>query len=172
MNNLLAVIERVRGNEADKTNWLYIAGAADHLTLQTEAVLGHPEWDETSDEEIEPTGFAERGLQITIDVATIEDCLIWADRLAGSQDSDAALDVIRYYIRFDAFPQTLNLPDPPSATEGLRRLDREFCDKLGPEDSSKRCQGDGCHRGVVKFSAYCCRHHFENIQNRPYPFDD
>jgi hypothetical protein len=172
MANLLAVIQRVRSNQIDDAHWLYIAGSAADLTLSTEADLGCPEFDEDSDEEIEPVGFAERGLRSTIDVDTLTHCIEWADRLSHSRDDDAALDVIRYYIRFDAWPETLNAPDPPPADEVLRRLDREFSDKLGPESSSKTCRRDGCERGVVSLSVFCRRHHFENVRKRPYPFDD
>jgi hypothetical protein len=172
MNNLLSTIERVRRNETDESDWLYIVGSAGDLTLQTEAEIGCPEFDETSDEEVAPSGFAERGLHSTIDVQTVEDCIRWADRLAGSQDGNAVLDVVRYYIRFDAFPQALNAPDPPPPDEALRQFDREFCDKLGPENPAKQCRHEGCNRGVVGFSVFCRRHHFENIRKRPYPFDE
>jgi hypothetical protein len=173
MVNLLDVIERVRKKQiAESDHWLYIAGSATDLTLGTEADLGCPEFDEGLDEEITPAGFAERGLHSTIEVDTLADCIGWADRLSGRQDNDAALDVIRYYIRFDAWPETLNAPDPPPDDVILRRLDWEFSEKLGPEDASKQCRRDGCERGVVKLSLFCRRHHFENIQERPYPFDD
>jgi hypothetical protein len=172
MTTLLHVIQRVRNHQTNDEHWLYIAGDAAHLTLDTEADLGCPEFDEDTDEEIDPPGFPERGLRSTIDVDTLSHSIEWADRLSGTQDDSAALDIIRYYIRFDAWPETLNAPDPPSVDAVLRRLDREFSDKLGPEDSSKQCRRDGCERGVVKLSAFCRRHHFENIRNRPYPFDD
>ena len=119
-----------------------------------------------------PDQFAERGLQSTIDLQTIEDCIQWADQLSGSNGNNAALDVIRYYIRFDAYPETLNAPDPPPADEILRRLDGEFCERLGAEDSMKPCRREGCNRGAVKLSVFCRRHHFENVQKRPYPFND
>jgi hypothetical protein len=172
MANLLAVINRIRSNQIDESDWLYITSSAVDLTLETEADLGCPEFDEGSDEEIEPAGFAERGLRSTIDVDTLFHCIKWADRLSGSQDDNAALDIIRCYIRFDAWPETLNAPDPPSRDEVLRRLDREFVDKLGPEDSSKKCRRDGCDRGAAKLSVFCRRHHFENIRRRPYPLGD
>ena len=172
MPNLLSVIECVRKGHIDLSDWLYIAGSPQDLTLQTESDLGCSEIDDESDEEILPVGFADRGLRSTIDVETLENCIMWAERLSGSHDNAAALDVIRYYIRFDTFPDSLNSPDPPSGDEILRRFDREFCDALGPEDSSKQCRRGGCNRGVVKLSLFCRRHHFENIRNRPYPFDN
>jgi hypothetical protein len=171
-SNLLTVIERIRRNEVDDGDWLYIAGSADDLTLQTEADLGCPGSDEASREMIDPDGFAERGLHVTIDLPTVEDCISWGDRLAGSQDNDAALDIIRYYIRFDAWPETLNPADPPPWDEVQRGLDRKFCDGLGPEDLSNQCRREGCGRGAVKLSAFCRRHHFENIWKRAFPFDE
>jgi len=170
--NLGSVIERIRRKKIDGDNWLYIVGSAQRLTLETEADLGCPEFDEGSDEEITPVGFAKRGLQSTIDVQTVEECIEWADRLSGSKDSKAVLDVIRYYICFDAFPERLNSPDPPPRDEILRRIDREFCDKLGAENFTQKCRSDGCDRGAVKFSLYCRHHHFENVQKRDYPFED
>ena len=172
MTILLDVIRRVRDRDVGDQGWLYIAGDAADLTLNTEADLGCPEFEEESDEEIDPPGFADRRLRSTIDVDTLSHCIDWADRLSGSKDDSAALDIIRYYIRFDAWPETLNAPDPPSWDETSRRLDREFADRLGPEDDARKCRREGCDRGVVKLSVFCRRHHFENIRNRPYPFDD
>ncbi|MCP5116326.1 MAG: hypothetical protein GY953_36315 [bacterium] len=172
MATLVEVIQRVRNRQTGDSGWLYIACAPTDLTLGTEAELGCPEFDEETGEEIAPPGFAERGLQSTIDVATVSDCIEWADRLSGTVDDAAALDIIRYYIRFDAWPDTLDAPDPPSPEESLRRSDREFADNLGPEGTSKECRRDVCRRGVVKFSVLCRRHHFESVQKRPYPFSD
>lgn len=172
MRTLHDVIRRVRTHKIDASDWLYIAGSPADLTLNSEADLGCPEIDENSNDEIAPVGFAERGLQSTIDVETVKECIEWADRLSGLQDNNAALDVIRYYIRFDAWPEVLNSPDPPPRDEIIRRLDREFADKLGPEDISQICRRDGCNHGVVKVSVFCRRHHFESVCKRPYPFDD
>lgn len=172
MPNLLSIIERIRRKQANDADWLYVAGPIRELTLDTDAELGCSDFDEATSEEILPAGFAERGLQSTIDLQTAEDCIQWADQLSGSTDNNAALDVIRYYILFDAFPETLNAPDPPPADEVLRRLDREFCEKLGPEDITKPCRREGCNRGAVNLSVFCRRHHFENFGKRTYPFDD
>jgi hypothetical protein len=172
MTTLLHVIQRVRNRQTDDEHWLYIAGDAAELTLDTEADLGCPEFDEDTDDEIDPPGFPERGLRSTIDVDTLSHSIEWAVRLSGTKDDSAALDIIRYYIRFDAWPETLNASDPPSRDEVLRRLDREFVDKLGAEDPAQNCRRDGCNRGVVRLSVLCRRHHFGNKRNRPYPFDD
>jgi hypothetical protein len=172
MPNLRSVIQRLRANDASDDCWLYVAGAAKDLSLDTEADLGCPGTDDGTDEEEYPPGFGDRGLWSTIDKQTVDDCIEWADRLAGKPDDAAAADIIRYYIRFDAWPDTLNAPDPPPADEILRRLDREFCDNLGQEDSTKQCRREGCSRGTVKLGVLCRQHHFENIRGRPYPFDD
>lgn len=170
MTKLLDVIQRVRNRQTEAKHCLYIFGDPAALTLDTEADLGCPEFDEETNDEIDPPGFSVRGLWSTIDVDTVVHSIEWADRLSGSKDNSSALDIIRYYIRFDAWPETLNAPDPPSQDETLRRLDRAFSDKLGPEDPTKQCRRNGCDRGTVKLSAFCRRHHFENIRNRPYPF--
>ncbi|QDU15020.1 hypothetical protein CA11_28330 [Gimesia maris] len=172
MATLQDIIKHVRKMQFQHSDWLYIAGESSELTLASEAALGNPDIDEETDEEILPTGFAERGLRSTIDVDTVSTCIDWADRLSGTIDDTAALDIIRYYIRFDAWPETLNAPDPPPPEESLRRSQRKYADNLGPENVMKECRREGCGRGTVAFSVFCRRHHFENIKNCPYPFDD
>lgn len=168
MATLHDIIRRIRNHQTNETGWLYIAGASVDLSLTTDAELGCPNFDE----EIESAGFAEDNLRPTIDIRTLTDCIEWADRLSGSNDDNAVLDIIRYYIRFDAWPETLNTPGPPPPEESIRNLDRQFADQLGPEDQSKPCRHDDCDRGTVTLSVFCHRHHFESIQNRPYPFDN
>lgn len=172
MPNLREIVLSVRSHAFDQSDWLYIAGSPEDLSLETEADLGYAEFDEDADGEIEPAGYQQRGLRSTIDVDTVLACIDWADRLAGKKDDAAALDIIRYYIRFDAWPETLRAPDPPPWEETQRRLDREFVDRLRPESASNLCRQVGCERGSAKLSAFCIRHHFEKVQNRPYPFDD
>jgi hypothetical protein len=162
----------LRAGDVSLDEWLYIVGDAKDLSLDTEVDLGCPEIDEATYEEIDPAGFGDRGLRSTIDKDSLDGCFEWADRLAGKADDAAVADIIRYYIRFDAWPERLNSPDPPPAEEILQRLDREFCDKLGHEDSTKQCRREDCSRGTVKFSVLCRRHHFESIRGRPYPFND
>ena len=172
MPSLRSVIQRLRANDASPDHWLYIKGNTKDLSLDTESDLGCPQFDEETDEEIDPPGFSERGLKSIIDKETLDSCIEWADRLAAKADDMTVAEIIRYYIRFDAWPETLNAPDPPPAEEIMRRLDREFCDKLGQEDVTALCRREGCSRGTVKLSVFCRRHHFENIRRRPYPFDD
>lgn len=172
MPTLRSLLHRLRANDVDSDCWLYIAGDAKNLSLDTEADFGYPRIDEVTHEEIDQPVFSDRGMYSTIDKETVDACIEWADRLTGNADDIAAADVIRYYIRFDAWPETLNAPDPPPVDEILRRLDRDFCNKLGQEDSTMTCRRDGCGRGTVKLSVFCRRHHFENIRGRAYPFAD
>ncbi len=111
-----------------------------------------------------------RGFKSTLDDATIEQVVDWADRLSGTEDDSARLDVFRYYFRFDAFPDRLGAPDPPPAEEVLRQVDLKFYDSLGQEAPGTRCRKEGCVRGTVKFSVFCRSHHFENVRKRPCPF--
>jgi hypothetical protein len=173
--SLREVIAKVRNGEGNpEEDWLLIHGDAADLGLDTDCALSIVEFDENSDDllEIIPSELRSRDLHSTIDYLTVKTSIEWADNLAGRQDDNAAADIIRYYIRFDAWPDRLNAPDPPPFDEILRRLDREFAEKLGAEDPSRNCRRNGCNRGVVKLSVFCRRHHFENIRNRPYPFDD
>lgn len=172
MSDLRSVIQRLRTMNVSRDYWLYISGDEKELSLDTEADLGIPEFDEEQDLEIAPPGFSARGLRSTIDKDAVDGCIKYADRLAGKTDDEAAAKIIQYYIRFDNVPDTLDAPDPLPAAESLRHFDRQFCDKLGPEDSSRQCRHEGCHRGTIDVSVFCRRHHFESIRGRPYPFDD
>lgn len=171
-SNLQQVIEQVRTDGFGEADWLFIAGSPEQLSLKTDADLGTMDIDEDTVEEVVPQDFAERGLRSTIDAATLKQCVRWADTLAGAEDNHAALDVIRYYLRFDAWPNVLRAPDPPPAEEAQLHAARKFADSLGAEDMSKPCRREGCNRGSVRLSVHCRRHHFESVQNRPYPFED
>ena len=61
--------------------------------------------------------------------------------------------------------------DPPPVEDPQLRWDREFYDRLGPEDSSRQCRRDGCSRGAIAIGVLCKRHHFEMVQRRGCPFD-
>jgi len=78
--------------------------------------------------------------------------------------------MIRYYIRFDSWPDKLGAPDPPPAHEIIARLDREFYDALGAERPGSQCRKEGCPRGAVQFSAFCRIHQFENVKKKECPF--
>lgn len=151
--------------------WLYLPGEREQWTLDTEAFLINPEFDEQTDEPVLPDGLAQRGLREALDTQTISDCVQWADGLAGRPDDAVRLESFLYYYRFDAFLPKIGAPDPPPFEETRRRLDLEFYDRLGPEEASRPCKRDGCGRGSVQHSVLCRRHHFEMIQHRDCPFD-
>lgn len=170
---LAQIIEIVRADEGSEDQWLFIAGEPEDLSLDTDCELSDVEVDEDDDfkELIQPE-FEERGLYSTIEYQALQDSIQWADRLAGRADDAAACEVIRYYIRFDAWPDRLGAPDPPPWEETQARLDREFYESLGQERPGTECRRDGCVRGAVAFSAFCRVHQFENVKKRPCPFDD
>ena len=172
MSTLKDVINRFRSESINRELWLYIAGNMDNLNLQTPADLGIPESDEVSDAELDPPDFSERGLEVTIDAETVDDCIKFADELAGSADNEAAATVIRYYIRFDAWPESLDAPDPPPAAELILRQNKEFMDLLGPERRKVQCKNKNCGRGAVEGSVFCRRHHFENVKRISFPIEN
>lgn len=67
--------------------------------------------------------------------------------------------------------QMVRASHPPPMEDRQRRLDREFYNRLGPEDSLRPCRKDGCNRGAISNSVMCKHHHFEMIQRRDCPFD-
>lgn len=170
--SLLDVIKRIRSGNYDSNAWLFTAGLGKDLSLGTDAELGIVEFDEDKDEEIYPPGFEQRGLKIMIDVETVDASIKWADRLSGGADDNAAAEVIRYYIRFDAWPEELGQGDPPPPEEAMRLSDRKFYDDLGEERPDQPCKVEGCTRGSVNYSVRCRTHHFEMVKNKPCPFDD
>ena len=58
----------------------------------------------------------------------------------------------------------LRAADPPPVEDRQRRLDREFYERLGPEDPLRPCKKDGCQRGAITNSVLCKRHHFEMME--------
>jgi hypothetical protein len=56
--------------------------------------------------------------------------------------------------------------------ESILRMDRQFYDVLGPEDSERPCAHPGCPRRSIRVGVFCRPHHFESIQGKPCPFDD
>jgi hypothetical protein len=146
--------------------WLYIADKYPERHLESPCFF----FDPNNDDEDEVVVLHGRSFTPSLDIDTIADCVKWADRLAGNPDDSARFDIFTYYCRFDAFPQKLGADDPPPWEESQRKLDLEWYDKLGPEDSRTRCKRDGCTRGTVQFSAFCRPHHFEMIRKQPCPF--
>ena len=60
----------------------------------------------------------------------------------------------------------------PGQKAARLRMDRDFYDALGAERPNVPCRSAGCPRGAVALSALCRRHHFEQVERRPCPFDD
>jgi hypothetical protein len=173
MPTLDDIITRIRSEAIHREFWLYIEGSAEDLKLHTPADLGIPKFDEETDEESDPTGFVERGLNVTIDAETVKQSIEWADKLAGVADNSAAARIIRYYIRFDGWPERLDAPDPDSPEVSNLRFYKQFVESLGDERPEVICRKDDCERGAIELSAFCRRHHFENIyRSVPYPFND
>jgi hypothetical protein len=170
--SLADVIKQVRADQGHRDDWLLIHGDPAALSLSTDCALSRVEINEDSEdfEEILPAEYVKRGLTSTIDYETLQACVDWAEQLSGTKNDEAAADIIRYYIRFDAWPDTLGAPDPPPIMEVNERLDRKFFDALGPEREGTRCKDPGCPRGTVQFSAFCAAHHFEKIRGKPWPF--
>ena len=150
--------------------WLYLP-ADTEWTPDTDGVFLDMESEE-KDSKGNPLVATRQNLCETLDDSTIEDLVAWADRLAGREDDNARLEVFRYYVRFDAFPDRLGAPDPPPAHEIIHRLDRQFYDSLGAERSSIKCRRDGCDRGAIEHSVLCRVHHFEQVKRKTCPFGD
>ena len=150
--------------------WLYLPPELE-WTLDTDGTFLDWESEEKDSDEI-PLIAKRKNLRETLDKSAIEEVVDWADRLAGRVDDTARLDVFRYYFRFDAFPDKLEAPDPPSRDEIIQQIDRKFYDSLGTEDMNAKCRQEGCNRGTTKFSVFCRIHHFEQIRKKPCPFQD
>jgi hypothetical protein len=149
--------------------WLYLPADVE-WTPDTDGVFLDMEHEEKDADEI-PVIAKRMNLRETLDDGTIEQVVDCADHLAGAADDLARLDVFRYYLRFDAFPNRLGAPDPPPANEIMRRLDREFYDSFGAERADTKCSHEGCSRGTVKFSIFCRIHQFQQVKKKPCPFD-
>jgi len=148
--------------------WLYLPADVE-WTPDTDGVFLDWENEEKGADEV-PLVAKQRSLRETLDDETIEQVVDWADRLAGREDDAARLEVVCYYFRFDAFPDSLGAPDPPHGDEIMRRLDREYYDSLGAERTDTKCRHEGCARGTTKFSVFCRVHQFEQVKKKPCPF--
>jgi len=167
------VINLLRNGEGSEDTWLLITGPDEELGLETETELAPIDIDEENDfAEILPEGFAERGLRSTIDYETLMGCISYADKLSEKKDNGAALEIVRYYLRFDSVPETLGALDPPPREEILLAIDRDFYESLGVEREGTQCRREGCSRGAIQFSVFCRLHHFENVKAKPCPFSD
>jgi hypothetical protein len=155
--------------------WLYLPeGELAETTICMFIPSADVDWDENEVEDGDEglrqaaqLGFPFEGL----DNQTLQDVA----RGAVSLDPDASdallVRAFAYYHRFDAFLPSIDAPDPPAPEQSLLKMDRDFYDSLGAESLEMRCRREGCDRGTVHLSACCRQHHFENVRQRPCPFE-
>jgi hypothetical protein len=67
--------------------------------------------------------------------------------------------------------QEKRLKDWLDTAEVRIKMRREFYDSFSPEDPSRPCKHEGCTRGSVKAYSLCRRHAYENLLEKPCPFD-
>jgi prepilin-type N-terminal cleavage/methylation domain-containing protein len=75
-----------------------------------------------------------------------------------------------FEVRFPGRSARVHLEELTSVSE--TREDRDFYDLLGVERKGTRCRHVGCTRGTVAMSAFCRRHHYEQVQGHACPFAD
>ena len=149
-------------------DWLYLTGDWHQWKLDSKACFPHI--DPESGEPVLDEAHIQAGYRETLDLQTISDVVMWADRLSGKPNDAVRLESFVYYCRHDAFLPAIGAGDPPPASAVIHQLDLEFYNVLGTENDTKACRKDGCSRGTVQFSVFCRVHHFENIRNKPCPF--
>ncbi|HLQ25351.1 MAG TPA: SMI1/KNR4 family protein [Acidiferrobacterales bacterium] len=54
--------------------------------------------------------------------------------------------------------------------EFYRLTDKDFWDRLGPEQGPEPCRSPGCNRKRIELSVMCRRHHYEMMRGRECPF--
>jgi hypothetical protein len=170
---LKQAIQKFRCHDVDSTYWLYLAYSPyKDLTLDSRAEIGEVGFDQMTGNETFPSEFLASGLHATLDFEVISECIVHADELAGSEDDEAAADVIRYAVRFDRLPDSLGAEDPAGVTEQRRGPVYALYDSLGAEDNTRPCRSEGCSRGSVSFSAFCRQHHCESVLHYPCPLSN
>ena len=153
--------------------WLYLPQGAPWTTKTVGFIVDLDSLDESeiTDEKL-PVLAKRQGLVETVDTGTLVEIYLSATRLENPPSDKTLLEAFVYYYRFDAFLPSIDAPDPPPADVVIRNLDRKFYDSLVEDTSGKHCKREGCQRRKVKLSVFCKRHHFENVQRKPCPFDD
>jgi hypothetical protein len=151
-----------------ESGWLFLS--RESLTLDSPCVLV-----DESDPELDArgrplaaviAGFEREGLSND----ELADVAEGARMLEDPPPAELLLEAFEYYLEYDAFLPSRGAK-PPSWEEAQLDSDREFYDRLGPEDLNERCRESGCSRGAVRFSAHCRKHHFEAIEGRKCPFE-
>lgn len=150
--------------------WVYLPD--EEITVDSHCVLiadeAHEE-DENGDPKNAgvPLGFPIESL----DTQTIESICDGVKLLSGNPDDDLYLRAFSYYCEFDAFLPSIDASDPPPLDVAHEKLDREFYNSLGDERTFSRCRREQCERGAVNMSAFCRKHHFEMVRQRPYIYE-
>ncbi|UXK10299.1 hypothetical protein N5094_09005 [Shewanella putrefaciens] len=170
MDTLINFLRRANGQL--ESGWLYLPaeGAWNLNTLGL--IIDDDELDiHEVDEQDEPLIAKEKGLISTLNTGTIESIFSFAKSLDFELTDDFLFESFQYYYDYDAF---LPYPGfkPLEQEEYQRKVDRDFYDCLGEERSQVQCKNEECQRGAITSSAYCRAHHFEMVQNKPYPFID
>jgi hypothetical protein len=153
------------------TGWLYLPDTPSFMPDTPCVLVDEP--DPELDERSRPlqavrSGFPQAGLSTDM-MGDTGDC---AKSFQDPPSDELLVESFTYYLRFDAYLPSPGAPEPPPWEETQRELDRAFYDALGPERSDHPCERDGCQRGAITHSVLCKGHHFENIHDRPCPFDD
>jgi hypothetical protein len=161
---------RLAGARSLASGWLYLReDGAISPDLDCLLVAGD---DEEFDERGVSMAAVQRGFtREGLDTDTLAGTFDWAKNFIDPPPDKLLLESFTYYLRFDAFLPEPGAPDPPPWEETQQRLDRAFFDSLGPERAEEPCREPGCSRGAVRLSVLCRRHHFENVQRRPCPFE-
>ncbi|MBE7478995.1 MAG: SMI1/KNR4 family protein [Polyangiaceae bacterium] len=153
--------------------------------VRTGAALQGPEWAESEPPSWYAFCDAFDGNYIGIDLATtaaganpILDCDhddVRERRVIANSFTEFLTEALRspdrpFYLGVDFQPiTTVHLPYNPPLSWLRREYHRWSVD---PEVGPETCRHPGCARLHVHLSVLCRRHHFENIQRLPYPFDD
>jgi hypothetical protein len=147
--------------------WLYLPKR--ELQASTECIfIGDEEYDSDDLEAAAAAlGFPNEGL----DKHDLEAVCSSAIALDANASDALLVRAFVYYLRFDAFLPSIGASDPPPRDQVLLGLDREFYESLGQEAEGTFCRREGCERGSVYLSAFCRKHHFENVRKRPCPFE-
>lgn len=149
--------------------WLYLPPGE---LVETTVCLFIPSDDVEEDEDATVAKAVELGFPIEgLDNQTMQDVARGAVLLDPDASDALLVRAFSYYHRFDAFLPSIDAPNPPAREQVLLKIDRDFYDSLGAESSEMHCRREGCTHGAVYLSAFCRKHHFENVRGQPCPFE-
>lgn len=165
----IATAVRLAGERTLPKGWLFL-GPGEDGPARAAIVVPHSLCDDEQSEEklASALGYPKASL-CTEDLEQVAD---GAKFLTPNPTEVQFWEAYAWYCEHDSFLPAFGAPPPPPLEESMRVLDAQFCETLGPERENTVCRHEGCGRGTVKFSVLCRKHHFESVQNRPYPFED